>query len=303
MLNFKSNFFIKTLKFLIFGIFAIAPIQYAQTLPFDKIGIKDRGASVKTNNFRSDNLLALFTPNNEKVIFKNEHNTFSLAENPFQIIIRTPDGKIIFNTSQSPLFKINSKWISISNILSTKNITEDSVNVELQLNNKNKAQLTIAKKTSSFYRIIISADVKNITAVKGINLLNSVEEIYGFGEMWNGSVAQRGKAFDLWDVSGTPDECAYMPYYVSTRNYAFWLEYGGLVHFDIGKSNCNELTWEFPGNKVVMNMYIGNSLADAVKGFVKATNTKPQNHRVERLNHGHGLCTTPINPVQFTFRG
>lgn len=219
--------------------------------------------------------ITLFAENksqsNEKVIFKNEKYTFSLSQTPFQITVRSSDGAAIFRNSQAPSFKIDGEWQSVEKVISVENSSKNRVDASLQLTNGTTAKLEITQKSSSLFRIKISADSKNITVVKGVNYLNPVEDIYGFGETWNGSVAQRGKSIDIWDVGGTPDECAYMPYYVSTQNYAFWLEYGGLVSFDVGKSNATEIRWESTDNKIIMNLFIGSSVAEAVQGFVKNT--------------------------------
>ncbi len=220
--------------------------------------------------------VALFAENemqsDKKVLIKNEKINLTLSRNPFKISLGSSVNKTVLSTFQELSFKINGKWEPIEQISSIKNISKDSAYVVLQLTNGASAKLEITQKSPSLYRIIITTDAKNVTAVKGVNSLNPVEEVYGFGEMWNGSVAQRGKSFDLWNTGGTPDECAYMPYYASTQNYAFWLDYGGLVHFDVGKSNATEIQWESSDTKIVMNMFIANSVAEAVKGFVKTTN-------------------------------
>lgn len=213
--------------------------------------------------------------NDEEVLFKNEKNTLLLLEQPFKILVRSLDGVTIFSNSVAPSFKINGEWEFVEKVTSIENPSQNIVRVNLQLTNGAFAKLQITKNSSSLFHIEISTDKNNVTAVKGINLLNPVEEVYGFGETWNGSVAQRGKAIDIWDVGGTPDECAYMPYYVSTKNYAFWLEYGGLVKFDVGKSNSTEIRWESTDNKIVFNLFVGNSVAEAIQGFVKATAVTP----------------------------
>ena len=221
--------------------------------------------------------IALFAENQlrdkEKILFQNTDVIFSFSEKPMEIIISSSDGSIIFSNAQIPSFKIDEKWESIKKTISIEKINENLVSILLELTNGDTAKLNIIRNLKSFFRIEIFPNSKNVSAVKGANSLESVEEIYGFGEMWNGSVAQRGKAFDIWNINGTPDECAYMPYYVSTQNYAFWLEYGGLVHFDVGKSNSTELSWELTDNKIIMNLFFANSVAEAVKGFVKATGT------------------------------
>ncbi|RLD86595.1 MAG: hypothetical protein DRJ07_00395 [Bacteroidetes bacterium] len=208
---------------------------------------------------------------NEKIVFQNEDVTFYLSEQPFKIIVRSLDDKIIFSSSETPSFEIDEKWIAVEKVVSINNPSKDRVEAVLGLTNGTSAKLEINQSSPAFFHIEISTDEKNVTAVKGVNTLNPVEEIYGFGETWNGSVAQRGKSIDIWDVGGTPDECAYIPYYVSTQNYAFWLEYGGLVKFDVGKSNATEIRWESSDSKIIFNLFIGSSVAESIQGFIKNT--------------------------------
>lgn len=208
---------------------------------------------------------------NERTVFKTESINLAIIEKPFELIARSSNGNLIYKNPQSFAFKIDGVWESIQNVISIDDKKQDQIIVKLKLSNNNLAELKIINSSKLLFRIEMTSDSENITDVKGVNRLFPVEEVYGFGEVWNGSVAQRGKAIDIWNDNGTPDECAYMPYYVSTQNYAFWLEYGGLVQFDVGKSNSTELSWELTTDKIVMNLFFGNSVAEAVQGFIKAT--------------------------------
>jgi len=150
-----------------------------------------------------------------------------------------------------------------------KNAT-DSLVVLLVGNNK-KVKMDIHR--VSDYGFNITIDLKNIKAVSyaGTIKIGKIEQYYGFGEMWNGKVGQLGKAFDIWDVNGTPDECAYMPYFVSTNNYTFFINYGGMVHFDVGKTSSNKLTFLVPSDNVDMMFVSGDRIASAVKHFMQIT--------------------------------
>ncbi len=111
----------------------------------------------------------------------------------------------------------------------------------------------------------------DVTGIKGAEKLHPVEEIYGFGETWDGHLAQRGQAFQIWDRSGTPDECAWMPYFVSTENYAFFLNYGGRVRFDVGRSNAGILSFEMPARELEYTVVLGDNIASSVQHVVSLT--------------------------------
>ena len=109
-----------------------------------------------------------------------------------------------------------------------------------------------------------TVDVPSASAMRGRIRLDPVEEIYGFGETWNGRVAQRGTQIEIWNHNGTPDECAYLPYFVSTRNYAFLLDFGGRVHFDVGQTRADEIVFEAPTGSATFSVVFGDSIADTV---------------------------------------
>ncbi len=112
--------------------------------------------------------------------------------------------------------------------------------------------------------LTVTLDVPAATALRGRIRLEPVEEVYGFGETWNGRVAQRGSQLDIWNHNGTPDECAYLPYFVSTRNYAFFLDFGGRVHFDVGQTRADEIVFEAPTGSLAFTVVFGDSIADTV---------------------------------------
>lgn len=53
---------------------------------------------------------------------------------------------------------------------------------------------------------------------------DSDESFFGGGEVWNGSLNQRGKKLEMWVGEGTPDRCCYVPFYLSTRGYGLYVE-------------------------------------------------------------------------------
>ena len=59
------------------------------------------------------------------------------------------------------------------------------------------------------------------------------EDFFGGGEVWSGSVNQRGKTVRMWVKNGTPDQCCYVPFFFSSRGYGVYVESHehGLIHF------------------------------------------------------------------------
>jgi alpha-D-xyloside xylohydrolase len=179
------------------------------------------------------------------------------------------DKKVHADDVVRPSFLVDGEWIKVERFVKFEKQNENMVKIEFLLEGGATGSMLISNLKDLGFKInVVCNDVK-VKAIRGVTSLAPVEEIYGFGEMWNGRVAQRGQSFDLWDQSGTPDECAYMPYYVSTNNYVFSLNYGGNVNFDVGQSNSNELVFQADTAVFDITLITGNSLAEAVQNFQK----------------------------------
>lgn len=172
-----------------------------------------------------------------------------------------------FCESHAPAFRVGGSWWPLGSIETVK-ATATELTLGVQLARGDHATATISAFGPQGFRLIAVPDTAKADAVRGSVALATVEEIYGFGEMWNGRVAQRGAAFDLWDRSGTPDECAYMPYFVSTRNYAFFLSYGGRVHFDVGRRRADEIAYEYESGRLEYTLVAGESIPRTVQSVL-----------------------------------
>ena len=178
-------------------------------------------------------------------------------------------GVLHYEELRAPSFQVNEEWITLSKVEEVDTDERQNLIIRVLLSNNKKANLRIERAGDSGFHIEIMAE--NISAIKGISRLGDKEQIYGFGETWNGHIAQRGQTIQIWDKGGTPDECAYMPYYVSTQNYGFYLNYGGLVNFDIGQKNTEELTYEMEANTLDYTVFIGESVASCVQKSASLT--------------------------------
>lgn len=167
-----------------------------------------------------------------------------------------------------PAFNLSGAWVSLASADAAQKESDDVIRLTVGLANGEKAIAEVHAYGPKGFRVVVRPTATHASAVRGATVLQAVEEIYGFGEMWNGRVAQRGQSFDLWDAGGTPDECAYMPYYVSTRNYAFFLNYGGRVHFDVGQHRADRLAYEAPARELDFAVVAGDSTANTVQNFL-----------------------------------
>ncbi len=205
----------------------------------------------------------------EYYIFQNKSATLRLDKKNGQICLLDKNGKVHYSESKSPEFQIKGEYFSGADGLSVKQISEDLVEVVFLSATETKISLQIEKAGDFGFKL--KYQLPAMSYIKGAIKLYPVEEIYGFGETWNGQLAQRGESFEIWDKSGTPDECAWMPYFVSTNNYAFFINYGGAVKFDVGQSNSEKLTYEMRSNELEYTVLLGENIAHAVQNFVALT--------------------------------
>ncbi|HWB85669.1 MAG TPA: TIM-barrel domain-containing protein [Bryobacteraceae bacterium] len=193
--------------------------------------------------------------------------TLSIQKSPWHLAMTSAAGAAQMEEADAPAFRVNGQWNPVKRVTSVRQQPGGTLELALELSNGSSASARVEPLSPFAARVTLTANAATVEAIRGANKLAASEEVYGFGEMWNGHVAQRGQEFDVWDKNGTPDECAYMPYYVTTQNYAWFLNYGGRVHFDVGKAQADRLTYEAPSSRFEMTLFSGRSLAEAVDHF------------------------------------
>ena len=204
-------------------------------------------------------------------IFSNKKSKLVINKETCKLGLTGEDGILRCIEGAAPAFLVNDQWITLSRAGRLISNNEERAILQASLSDGSDASVEVISLSEFGFKIIVRAGENDISAIRGIIALKPVEEIYGFGEMWNGHVAQRGQSFDIWDKAGTPDECSYMPYFVSTNNYAFFLNYGGRVSFDVGQSNADELVYQAPAKFFDITLVSGNSIATSVQNFLAIT--------------------------------
>ncbi|MBD3287820.1 hypothetical protein GF337_03375 [candidate division KSB1 bacterium] len=211
---------------------------------------------------------SLFVETKNSIHFRTVSSSLVIDKNPWKLTVFDKSGKMQTSEVAPPAFKINDKWITVGNVGYIEQKNDRMAELKLQLRNGADASATVEKMNNHVFKIKIKTEAP-VTDIRGSFSLANEEEVYGFGEMWNGRVAQRGQKIRIWDQTGTPDECAYMPYYVTTNNYAFFLNYGGLVNFDVGASQSDQIVYEAPTSRFDVTIFSGESIAGTVNHFVQ----------------------------------
>lgn len=219
----------------------------------------------------NDKELPFLKITNDTYIFNNKSSRLIIDKHTWQMKLADTEGREHYTDYQKPSFFVQGSWISAEG--NSKVELKGGKDILIRISGEKGVNFEIEVNSVSEYgfRIKTRSPGQKISGIRRVVKLNPVEEIYGFGEMWNGHVAQRGQSFDLWDKTGTPDECAYMPYFVSTNNYAFFLNYGGLVKFDIGKRKSDELVIESPVGEQDITLVLGESIQSVIRNFLTIT--------------------------------
>lgn len=212
-----------------------------------------------------------YTETQDAVIVHSSNSNLVLHKKQWHIVLKNKNGSVVFEEAAAPAFRVNDNWLSLSSITHIKKLNKHTIGMHLKLADNQNAMARLELINNNAFRIKIELTGSKVTAIRLSNRLKPKEEIYGLGEMWNGSVAQRGNAVELWDKNGTPDECAYIPYYVTTSNYAYFLDYGGRVNVDAGKTNTDRITLEAPASSISILITSGNSIAQTVSNYLKVT--------------------------------
>ncbi len=190
-----------------------------------------------------------------------------IEREPWRLRLQGADRGERFVEAAPPALQIAGAWQPLQKVTGVRR-NGDAVLVDVALADGTPVRAEVRAFGDNGFQVRVSAVDAAVTALRGTTALRTIEEIYGFGEMWNGRVAQRGQALDLWARGGTPDECAYMPYYVSTNNYAFFLNYGGRVRFDVGRRESDRIVFEAATDEMDFVLVAGDSIATTVRNFL-----------------------------------
>lgn len=101
------------------------------------------------------------------------------------------------------------------------------------------------------------------------------EEFFGFGEVWNGSLAQRGKRLRMWVRTGTPDECCYVPFFISTAGYGLFVDTYLAAEFDMCASDPERWSVTVPTDEPVEIYLFRGTPKEVVSLYCSVTGRPP----------------------------
>jgi len=110
-----------------------------------------------------------------------------------------------------------------------------------------------------------------------VNLEQSKNEhYYGLGDLWHTpSVDVKGAAVELMDHSGTPDECNWVPFFMSTKGYGIFIDSAYPATIDFGKSDPARTILEFQAPTLSMHLWAGETMRDVLPQYLDYTGYPP----------------------------
>jgi len=125
----------------------------------------------------------------------------------------------------------------------------------------------------SIYQIKVEA--RDCEAIKLAFEQKACEHFFGFGDVWNGTLSQKGKSIRMWVKTGTPDECCYVPFFISTAGYGVFVDdYSGGV-FDMGEAVPSAWSLDFPVNTLTLYILPGPEPQEILKKYIMLTGRPP----------------------------
>ncbi|MHA1697272.1 MAG: glycoside hydrolase family 31 protein [Promethearchaeota archaeon] len=110
------------------------------------------------------------------------------------------------------------------------------------------------------------------------NVLHRDEHVYGLGEDF-GSLDKRGRAIVLETCDATSSDTDYMykpiPFFVSTRNYGWFVNRSEPMRFSVGKDYYHTLSLQLISDYLDVYCIIGNSMKDVIKHYTSLTGCSP----------------------------
>ncbi len=98
------------------------------------------------------------------------------------------------------------------------------------------------------------------------------EHFYGLGDLWyTESVDMKGAKVDYWDEVGTPDECSYVPYYMSTKGYGIFMDTGYRGWLDFGDETPGTVQLKFEAPSLSCHLWVGETFKEILPQYLNMT--------------------------------
>ncbi len=196
--------------------------------------------------------------------------------NPLELIVRKGNKTVFKSASDGFLsFKSNNKTHDLQGSDEIHRLFQ-GFRTELKTKDGQKAQLQVTLDSKGQLRIEFTPEVDHVDGVT-VNLnQTSGEHYYGLGDVWHTKhVDLKGSRVVLWDESGTPDQCSYVPFFMSTAGYGIFMDNSYYDYVDFSKANQSETSIHFDASSLSMHLWVGDTMKEILPQYLNLTGHPP----------------------------
>jgi alpha-D-xyloside xylohydrolase len=117
------------------------------------------------------------------------------------------------------------------------------------------------------------------TGVQGVSFALSQsgdEHYYGMGDLWHtDSVDMKGAVVDIFNHTGTPDECSWVPFFMSTAGYGLFVDSAYRGKADFGTSDPVRTVLSFQAPDLSLHLWVGESMREILPQYLEYTGYPP----------------------------
>ncbi len=212
------------------------------------------------------------------ISFEGANLRLDIESSPLQINISDINGRFICSTISGGFWFRSPEgfWSSITDLENTSQKSDGSISLLCRNNLGYRARIDVELKGDGVLKLKFEPFEPSVEVKVEFEASNSNEEaFFGLGEVWNGSLNQRGKKVRMWVKQGTPDECAYVPFLISSTGYGIFVDNYRDGIFDVCNSVQDAWSFSFKDRSVDFYVLSGPTPKDVVRRYAEITGKPP----------------------------
>ena len=102
------------------------------------------------------------------------------------------------------------------------------------------------------------------------------EHYYGLGDLWyTESVDVKGERIHMYNQTGTPDQCNYVPFFMSTGGYGLFIDNAYPGYIDFGQTSAGQTILDYPSRELSLHFWTGNDMKEILPQYLDFTGYPP----------------------------
>ncbi len=209
-------------------------------------------------------------------LISNEVVQVRFSSNPLSITIKRGNQVVLRSANQKFLSANSGKGDYLFKGTNVIHRLYRGFRAELISPDDRQASLEVTMDPTGQIQIEVDPEANGTKGIT-VNLLQKAEEhYYGLGDVWHTQhVDLKGSKVVLWDKSGTPDECNWVPFYMSTVGYGIFIDNSYYGYINFGKISKNTTTIHFDAPSLSMHIWTGRTMKDILPQYLDYTGYPP----------------------------